>query len=180
MRYRDFIVGRDLVPLLTATYDGERFVVYGAADQPRSAAFAVPGRPGVPKRTGEEGGKPRVGMVVASADPAGTAVRIADFLAGEAGGYLLTDRRFTAFRLVPADPSLKKPTFGDGLVDLGRFLTKKEELPVYPMACEPVVEFPAQHASYQGVQREQPHNCRKADYHRIAFADGSVLGLLAS
>jgi hypothetical protein len=30
------------------------------------------------------------------------------------------------------------------------------------------------------VHQEKPRGCRKADYHRIAFADGSVLGLPAS
>jgi hypothetical protein len=182
MRYRDFIVGRDLVPLLTKTYlsQGEQLVVYGGSDHPYSAGFAVPGRAGVPKRSAEAGGKPRVGMVVSSASPTGMAVRIADFLGSEPGGYLLTDRRFVAFRLVPEDPSLKKPTFTDGLVDLGRFLTRKEELPLYPTVCEPVIEFPAHQAAYQGVHKEKPQNCTKGEYHRIAFADGSTLGMLAT
>jgi hypothetical protein len=180
MRYREFLIGRDLVPLLTATYPGEQLVVYGGSVQPLSAAFTVPGRKGLPKRTGEDGGKPRAGMVVVSAAPTGMAVGVADFFAAEPGGYLLTDRRFVAFRLVPADPSLKPPTFTDGLVDLGRFLTKKDELPLYPTACAPVVEFPAHQAFYQGVHQEKPHNCRKADYHRIAFADGSTLGFVAT
>jgi hypothetical protein len=181
MRYRDFIIGRDLVPLLTATFPGEQLVAYGASDQPRTAAaYMVPGRESVPKRTSDEGGKPRAVMLVTSAAPAGMAVGVGDFLAAERGGYLLTDRRFVAFRLVPADPSLKPPTFTDGLVDFGRFLTKKEELPLYPTACEPVIEFPAHQAFYQGVHQEKPRGCRKADYHRIAFADGSVLGLVTT
>lgn len=182
MRYRDFIVGRDLPPLLVKTYasQGEQLVVYGGADRPASVSFQVPGRAPVAKRSGEEGGKPRVGMVVASASPMSTAVGIADFLATESGGYLLTDRRFVTFRLVPEDPTLKKPTFTDGLVDLGRFLAKKEELPLYPMVCEPVIEFPAHQAAYLGVHQEKPQNCIKGDYHRLAFTDGSTLGLLAT
>lgn len=180
MRYREFIIGRDLVPLLTATFQGEQLVVFGGTSVPYRAAFQVPGRAPIPKRSGEEGGKPRAGMVVTSASPSSMAVQVGDFLSTEPGGYLLTDRRFVAFRLVPADPSLKPPTFTDGLVDLGRFLTKKEELPLYPTACRPVVEFPAHQAFYQGVQQEKPQNCVKADYHRIAFADGSVLALLAT
>jgi hypothetical protein len=47
------------------------------------------------------------------------------------------------------------------------------------MACKAIMELPAQMAYYQGAHPESPKRCAKADYHRIAFADGSTLGLLA-
>jgi len=179
MKYRDFQIGRDLPSLLGSTYlvHGETNVVYTARET-FTFSFEVPGRAVRGKPTGEEG-KPRVGVVVASASPAGMAVQIADALTSPQSGVILTDRRLAVFKLVPADPSLKEPTFMDGLRDLGRTLRGKEESPPYPMACSTVSEFPASIASYQGVHKEKPMNCVKADYHRIAFHDGSVLGLLA-
>jgi hypothetical protein len=179
VKYRDFQIGRDLLPLLNNTFlvHGESNVVYTARES-FTFSYEVPGREVRGKATGEEG-KPRVSAVVASASPAGLAVQLADALTSPRSGVILTDRRLAVFKLVPADPSLKEPSFMDGLRDLGRTLRGKEEFPPYPMACSTVIELPASTASYQGVHKEKPKNCVKADYHRIAFHDGSVLGLAA-
>jgi hypothetical protein len=178
IKYRDFQIGRDLPPLLSSTFlvHGETNVVY-AAREAFTFSFEVPGREVRGKPTGEEG-KPRVSAVVVSPSPAGLAVQVGDALASQKVGVILTDRRLAVFNLVPADPSLKEPSFMDGLRDLGRTLRGKEEFPPYPMVCSTVMELPASMVSYQGVHKEKPRNCVKADYHRIAFHDGSTLGLL--
>lgn len=179
MKYRDFQIGRDLPAVLEGGFlvPGESIVVFAARDA-FTFSFEVPGREVRRKPTGEEG-KPRVSAVVVSPSPAGLAVQVADALTVPKAGVILTDRRLTVFKLVPADPSLKEPSFMDGLRDLGRTLRGKEEFPAYPMACPTVMEFSSSVAYYQGVHKEKPTNCVKADYHRLAFQDGSVLGLLA-
>jgi hypothetical protein len=180
VKFRYFDVLRDLPAALSGTYlvQGEAIVACAAHEVP-AFSFDVPGRPGRPKPKPDQGASTAT-IVVTSGSAAGTAVRLADALGSEKGGVVLTDRRLAAFRLVPADPGLKEPSMMDGFKDLGRTLLGKPQLPPYPTACRPVLELPAHLAYYQGVHREQPKNCAKAEYHRIAFADGSVLGLLAA